>query len=256
MRDNYTVLIWLVSLIGVALLRYNVRDVRDTNGLVLMVYLICVAYVIYEMIKSIDDQIKVEANASAVKQKLEELNLQDKIEVSFKIKDRYEINDPKELSLVVKNKSNVNTVYIYWDNCSFIDFDGRSRRVIWLTPTQVRDLAVPQVESVIAPGQTLREQITTADVMERDEEKGTYKVTKPLIDINGLQKGLKARRKMYNGFMKMNLHFDFSLRLVVKLFVISGENDRQPFYVVEYPFTVKKLPWTYALPWNQKRKPE
>ncbi len=256
MRDNYTVLIWLVSLIGVALLRANVRDVRDTNGLVLMVYLICVAYVFYEMVKSIDDQIRFEADASTVKQKLEDLNLQDKIEVSFRMKDRYEIDDLKEMSLIVKNKSNVNTVYIHWDNCSFIGFDGRSRRVIWLTPTQVRDLAVPQIESVIAPGQTLKEQITTADVMERDAEKGTYKATKPLVDISGLQKGLKAQRKMYNGFMKMNLTFNFSLRLVVKLFVISGEEDRQPFYVVEFPFTVRKLPWTYALPWNQKRKPE
>ncbi len=256
MRDNYTVLIWLVSLIGVALLRANVRDVRDTNGLVLMVYLICVAYVFYEMIKSIDDQIRFEADKSAVEQQLEKHNLQDKIDISFRIKDRYEIEDVKELSLVIKNKSNVNTVYIYWDNSSFIGFDGRSRRIIWLTPGPIRDLAVPQIESVIAPGQTLKEQITTADVMERNAEQGTYKATKPLVDINGLQKGLKAQRKQYNRFMKMYEPVNFSLRFVIKLFVISDEDARQPFYVVDYPFTVKKLPWTYALPWNQKRKPE
>ncbi|MDF5709144.1 MAG: hypothetical protein PUP90_16135 [Nostoc sp. S4] len=227
----------------------------DQNLVVLTIYIIGVSYVFNRMIESIDDQIKFEFKKGFVEEQLKEQNLDDKIGISFKLKSSYPIDDLKELSISIENKSDNIAVYVDWDNSSLVvEHSKQSRRVIRKSPDLTRDLAVPQSPSLIVPKKTLSETVTAEDVFQRDQATGTYSAQKPLIDINGLQKGQK---KLYNDFINRRKELDFSLQLVlrvseVRIGLAPGINF-PPISIINCPFTVRKLPWTYALPWNKKK---
>lgn len=226
----------------------------DQNLIILTIYIIVVSYVFNRMVESIDDQIKFEFKKGTVDAQLKEQNLDDKIGISFKFKSSYPIDDLKDLSLSIENKSDDIAVYVDWDNSSLVvEHSKQSRRVIRKSPDLTRDLAVPQSPSLIVPKKTLSETVTAEDVLQR-QENGTYSANKPLIDINGLQKGQK---KLYNDFINRRKELDFSLQLVlrvseVRVGLAPGVNF-PPISIINCPFTVRKLPWTYALPWNKKK---
>ncbi|MDZ8106944.1 MAG: hypothetical protein RM338_15180 [Nostoc sp. DedQUE12a] len=226
----------------------------DQNLIILTIYIIVVSYVFNRMVESIDDQIKFEFKKGTVDDQLKEQNLDDKIGISFRFKSSYPIDDLKDLSLSIENKSDSIAVYVDWDNSSLVvEHSKQSRRVIRKSPDLTRDLAVPQSPSLIAPKKTLSETVTAEDVLQR-QENGTYSANKPLIDINGLQKGQK---KLYNDFINRRKELDFSLQLVlrvseVRVGLAPGVNF-PPISIINCPFTVRKLPWTYALPWNKKK---
>ncbi|BAY73671.1 hypothetical protein NIES25_00790 [Nostoc linckia NIES-25] len=226
----------------------------DQNLIILTIYIIVVSYVFNRMVESIDDQIKFEFKKGIVDAQLKEQNLDDKIGISFRFKSSYPIDDLKDLSLSIENKSDNIAVYVDWDNSSLVvEHSKQSRRVIRKSPDLTRDLAVPQSPSLIAPKKTLSETVTAEDVLQR-QENGTYSASKPLIDINGLQKGQK---KLYNDFINRRKELDFSLQLVlrvseVRVGLAPGVNF-PPISIINCPFTVRKLPWTYALPWNKKK---
>ncbi|MBL1199552.1 MAG: hypothetical protein RMY62_015675 [Nostoc sp. ZfuVER08] len=226
----------------------------DQNLIILTIYIIVVSYVFNRMVESIDDQVKFEFKKGVVDDQLKEQNLNDKIGVSFKFKSSYPIDDLKDLALSIENKSENIAVYVDWDNSSLVvEHSKQSRRVIRKSPDLTRDLAVPQSPSLIAPKKTLSETVTAEDVLQR-QENGTYSANKPLIDINGLQKGQK---KLYNDFINRRKELDFSLQLVlrvseVRVGLAPGVNF-PPISIINCPFTVRKLPWTYALPWNKKK---
>lgn len=178
-----------------------------------------------------------------------------KLEFPFKLKSSYPIDDLKDLGISIENKSDNVAVYVDWDNSSLVvEHSKQSRRVIRKSPDLTRDLAVPQSPSLIAPKTTLLETVTAEDVFERDQVTGTYLAKKPLIDINGLQKGQK---KLYNDFINRRKELDFSLQLVLRISEVrlglSPGRDFPAISIINCPFTVRKLPWTYALPWNKKK---
>ncbi|MBN4006668.1 hypothetical protein [Nostoc sp. LPT] len=227
----------------------------DQNLVVLTIYIIGVSYVFNRMIESIDDQVKFEFKKGIVDEQLKEQNLDDKIGISFKLKPSYPIDDLKDLGISIENKSDNVAVYVDWDNSSLVvEHSKQSRRVIRKSPDLTRDLAVPQSPSLIAPKKTLSETVTAEDVFERDQVAGTYSAKKPLIDINGLQKGQK---KLYNDFISRKKELDFSLQLVLRISEVrlglAPGGDFPPISIINCPFTVRKLPWTYALPWNKKK---
>lgn len=231
--------------------------------LVLTLYIIGVSYVFNLMVESIKDQIKYVLDKATVDQQLKEQELDDKISIAFKIKPSNDIvggNDLKELTLILTNQSDNVAVYVDWDNCSFVvSHKNISRRVIRKSPELTRDLAVPQSPSLVAPGQKLVGGVTTEDVFGRDPEKGTYEAKKPLVDINGLKGSpLRAQRKLYKKFISRRQQLECSLQLVlrfseVRVGLVPGQNI-PPMSIITCPFTIRKLPWTYALPWNKKRK--
>lgn len=228
----------------------------DQNLVVLTIYIIGVSYVFNRMVESIDDQIKFEFKKGIVDEQLKEQNLDDKIGISFKLKPSYPIDDLKDLGISIENKSDHVAVYVDWDNSSLVvEHSKQSRRVIRKSPDLTRDLAVPQSPSLIAPKKTLSETVTAEDVFERDQVAGTYLAKKPLIDINGLQKGQK---KLYNDFINRRKELDFSLQLVLRVSEVrlglAPGRDFPAISIINCPFTVKKLPWTYALPWNKKKQ--
>jgi hypothetical protein len=207
------------------------------------------------MIDSIDDKIKFNFERTAVEEQLREKNLQNDIGISFKLNPSYDLNELKELSISIENKSQNLAIYVDWDNCSLVvDYNKQSRRVIRKSPDLTRDLAVPQSPSLIAPNKTLSVAVTAEDVFQLDTTSGTYKVNTPLINISALEKEQKA---LFKNFMSGKIELKFSLQLVLRISelrvgLVPGE-DKPPMCIVNCPFTIRKLPWWYALPWNKKR---
>ncbi len=230
----------------------------DNNLIMMTLYIIGVSYVFNQMVESIDSQIKLEFNKLSVEEQLKNQDLLDKIEISFSLKSSYPIEDPKELSISIKNKTPSTAVYVDWDNCAFEEFDGSSKRVIRRSPDLIRDLAVPQTPSLIVPGKTLKEAVTSESALQRDQESGTYTLKRAVADVLKWKTiPVKALKIQFNNFMDRKQNFEFSLDLVLRLAetnigIAQGQNT-PPLYIVRCPFTVKKLPWTYALPWNKKR---
>jgi hypothetical protein len=231
----------------------------DNNLFFLTLYIIGVTYIFNQMVESIADQIKFEYKKGVVDEQLKQQELQDDVGISFKLKALYSLDDVKELSVSIENKSKNLAIYVDWDNCSLVvEHNKQSRRVIRKSPDLTRDLAVPQSPSLIAPTKTLTESVSAEDVFERDKESGTYTPKKPIVNITALKNSpVKAQKKLYSNFMKRRNNLDFSLQLVLRISqlrvgLIPGK-DIPPVCIVNCPFTIKKLPWTYALPWNKKK---
>ncbi|AKG22508.1 hypothetical protein [Calothrix sp. 336/3] len=230
----------------------------DGNLVYLTLYIIGVLYTFNRMIESIDEKIQFSFDKASVDKQLQEQELQNDVGIGFRFNTFYDIDELKELSLSVENKSQNIAIYVDWDNSSLVvEHDKQSRRVIRKSPDITRDLAVLQSPSLVAPGKTLSQVVTAEDVFQRDKESGTYKVNSPLVNISKLKSGQKPQKKMYNDFMEERRTFEFSLQLVlrlseVRLGLAPGVNV-PPMCIVNCPFTIKKLPWTYALPWNKKK---
>jgi hypothetical protein len=232
----------------------------DQNLIVLTVYILGIWYTFQRMVESIDDIVKLDYQKKAVDDQLQEQNLQDKISVSFKT-NTYSLDkvqdDLKELSMSIENKSDSLAVYVDWDNSSWVvEHSKQSRRVIRKSPDVTRDLAMPQVATIIAPKKTISETVTAEDVLKLDKETGTYKPGAPLINIMGL-KNQKDQKKLFKDFMDGRKNLEFSLQLVLRISEIRvglapGVNV-PPVSIINCPFTITKLPWTYALPWNKKK---
>ncbi|MDB9437095.1 hypothetical protein VB638_12630 [Dolichospermum sp. UHCC 0684] len=228
----------------------------DQNLIILMIYILVVYWTINRMIASIDDIVKVDFQKGAVDDQLKAQNLQDTVGISFKTGtyglDKVE-TDLKELSMSVENKSDSIAIYVDWDNSSFVvEHSKQSRRVIRKSPDLTRDLAIFQVPTIIAPKKTISENVTAEDVFQRDKESGVYKPASPLINVAGV----KGNKKLYKDFLDGKKNLEFSLQLVLRISEIRagiapGINV-PPVSIINCPFTIKKIPWTYALPWNKK----
>ncbi|MDJ0675491.1 MAG: hypothetical protein QNJ36_08955 [Calothrix sp. MO_167.B42] len=234
----------------------------DFDLVVLTLYIIGITYTFNRMVDSIADQMQVEFDSKkTIAEQLKKQNLEDKLEISFGLKGMYPIDGPDTLytlPISIKNKSGKSdesdepesfAIYVDWDNSSIFGSDQRSRRVIRQSPDLIRDLAVPQIPSLIVPGNTLKELVTAEDVFKRDKETGTYSPGTPIINI--------PKEKKYKDFMARKLEFEFSLDLVLRTSKIAygiaqGQNV-PPVCIINCPFTIRKLPWTYALPWNKKK---
>ncbi|BAY33567.1 hypothetical protein NIES2107_54660 [Nostoc carneum NIES-2107] len=232
----------------------------DQNLLVLTLYIIGVSYIFNLMIESIDDKIKFEFQKKDVDDQLAQKEIGDKVGISFKLNPSYSFDELKELSVSIENKSSDYAVYVDWDNSSLVvEYSKQSRRVIRKSPDLTRDLAVPQSPSLVAPKKTLSATVTAEDVFARDATTGTYSAKQPLINISSLEKSpVKALRKLYNNFVNRTIKLDFSLQLVLRVSeemrvgLAPGQNV-PPMYIINCPFTIRKLPWTYALPWNKRK---
>ncbi|QLE57776.1 hypothetical protein [Nostoc sp. TCL26-01] len=229
----------------------------DQNLVVLTIYIIGISYVFNRMVESIDDRLKFEFKKGDVEEQLKKLELDEKIGISFKLDASNAYDAVKDLSISVENKSEDLAIYVDWDNSTLIvDHTKQSCRVIRKSPDLIRDLGVPQVLSLVAPKRTLSEKVSAENLYERDKETGTFSATKPIIDIAGLSKN-KNQKKLYNDFINERESLKFSLQLVLRLSEVRaglapGVNV-PPVCIIDCPFTVRKLPWTYALPWNKKK---
>lgn len=231
----------------------------DNNLLILTLYIIGITYTINQMIESIAEQIKIDFNKASVDEQLKEQSLQDKIGISFGgLAKTYDIEKPQSLSINIENKSQDVAIYVDWENCAFEEFDGTSKRAIRISPDMTRDLGVSQSPSLIVPKKTLKESVSSESVFQFDKLSGTYTATKSLANVLKWKTSIiRAQRIEFNRFMSRKRNFDFSLDLVFRLAEtnvgVAQGVSAPPLCIVKCPFTVRKLPWTYALPWNQRR---
>ncbi|MGH8001234.1 MAG: hypothetical protein ACREPR_17870 [Brasilonema sp.] len=232
----------------------------DNNLLILTLYIIGITYTINQMVESIAEQVKLEFKKASVEEQLQTQNLKDKIGISFGgLANTFDIEKPKSLSINIENKSEDLAIYVDWDNCAFEEFDGTSKRVIRMSPDITRDLGVFQTPSLIVPKKTLKESVSSESVFQFDKLSGTYTATKNSVAnvLKWKTSPIRAQRIEFNKFMSRKRNFEFSLDLVFRLAetnvgVAQGTNA-PPLCIIKCPFTVRKLPWTYALPWNKRR---
>ena len=212
---------------------------RNWDLLILVSYFISVTYIFYRAIKSIDKQLNIKLNKDFLRTQLETQDLADLITIKFKLKDQYQTDKVQDLLINIENQSTTASIAVDWDQSCLTDFEGRSRRVIRLMPGMTLDLFQPQVLSVIAPQQTLKERLTAEDILKRNSS-GVLEIASPLFAPNKLQ---KASEK--------NDHFYLKLILKVSAPPDSTYNGRT--YAISCQFTVIKLPWTDALDWKINR---
>ncbi|UBF27525.1 hypothetical protein K9N68_06175 [Kovacikia minuta CCNUW1] len=233
---------------------------NPVDPIILTAYLICLAYFIYKIIDSFNDEYTARVDEEPLKQHLSDNNLQDVIGISFGFAKRYEFNKLDRLPISISNKSNNYSIYVDWDYSTFTDFEKRARRVTRLAPGTTLDLSQTQVFSAVAPNTTLKETITAEDLLQRKGERKDDKldtasplnleveITKPLVDLTKPPDSIK---KQFQKFKKRKADLDFSLELVFRVVgpdrALSGDRIRIPC-----KFILKKLPWTAGLPWNPK----
>lgn len=202
---------------------------NSRNLLILTVYIICVTYVYYQAYKSLGNQMTVELDKDSLTQQLAEQELRDVVEIGFKLKSSYKLNDLKTLDISLQNKSLEYTIYVDWDQSSITDFDKVTGRVIRVT-FGMTDIPQTQVASIIRPGQTLKEELSNEDI------------PGSLFEVRKIRKAVQEEAK-------------FSLRLVLK--ISDPVADTNHFHTLRCPFTVKRLRLTKALAIAMKpRKPK
>lgn len=232
---------------------------QDNNLLVLTFYIIGIAYTINRMIESIAEKINFKLEKAILDEDLKRQEIADDVGISFKLAPTHELGELKDLLMFVENKSKNLAVYVDWDNSSIvIKHNKQSMRVIRKSPDITRDLGVPQTPSLVAPEKTLTMSITSENAFTRDKDTGTYTATKPIVDIASLEKNpVKANRILFKKFMNEETTLEFSLQLVLRISEVrvglQPGSNKPPMCIVNCPFTIRKLPWTYALPWNKRR---
>ncbi|MBW4680736.1 MAG: hypothetical protein KME19_11555 [Microcoleus vaginatus WJT46-NPBG5] len=211
--------------------------------LILTIYVIVVTSVLYQSINSIGEQITIKFDRVNFKQQLAVENITEMVEVKFDFKERYQLEELRELVINIKNNSPENDIDVDWESCCLIDPDGQTQRIVRLTQGLTYNLFQSQVGSVIAPGKNLKEKLTSETVLKRESETGPFKPAEPLIK--------RSQLKLKPG--STNPWISFSLRLVLRLSDPTSPDDVKPSYALYCLLSVKKLEWTYALPWYSKR---
>ncbi|MFM2430342.1 MAG: hypothetical protein RLZZ511_1555 [Cyanobacteriota bacterium] len=232
--------------------------IQSNNLLLLTIYLLCITYVLFQMINAFSDEYTVTLDQDALKEELKRKRIDGRLDVSFKFNGRYEINSKKnklnKLSVTIKNKSNDYPVYVDWDYSSMTDwFGGRSRRLTRIVSGKTLDLSQEQVFSVINPGLSLQEDIVPEDILERKGESGIVEVTKPLVDLMPPPNQAPGPKKQaYKDFLLNKQPLSFTLDLVMRIIDrdSASAGDR---VLVQCKFLLRRLEWQAGLPWNPKK---
>jgi hypothetical protein len=247
--------------------------------IILVVYIICMTYVISQAIFSLDNQTKIVTDGKFLDTQLEEKQLGDKklkdvIGIGFKFEDRYKSDaQPKTLAMTVENKSENFYIYIDWDSSSITSYDPNfSRRVIRVAPDKrITDLALSQVFSTIPPKLKLPTSITSETAFKLKDD-GVLELATPIIDLETLEKVSKILKtpqyiKDINfNFKERRKPIEFYLRLMLRMTDILYEDGRDRFQQVtqtygrEYyqtvltcKFTVTRMFWVDQIPWNPQK---
>lgn len=189
------------------------------NLLLLTVYLIIVAYVFNQAVKSLDSQVVVVIDNDDLKEQLETKELNKILEFKFKLKGSYKLDALTDLPITIKNISEDDTVRVNWDECSITDFSKITGRVIRLAKG-ITDIPQQQAESIILPGQMIDEKLSD------DKD-----ITGNLFKVTALKKAITKTNPFY-------------LRVFFKLTNTSG---RKSFHSLRCKFIPKKLRLTRAI---------
>lgn len=221
---------------------------QQLDLIIVAVYLISVAYVLYRAYDSIseyvEEQTTITFDKAGLDRQLEERNLKGVVDINFAFGGRYNFDQPQDLGLTVSNKSKDKTLEVDWDRSS-ITSDGRSRRVIRFTPDRRVDLSQRQVFSTIPPGGVIRERVTAEDLLKLNPEKNFLEPKGPLVTIAALPPPMKA------AFLESKAELKFSMRVAVWIADDVGNEHPNNLQMLTCEFAIKRVPWTEYLPWKR-----
>ncbi|MBI4783477.1 MAG: hypothetical protein HY785_19480 [Oscillatoriophycideae cyanobacterium NC_groundwater_1537_Pr4_S-0.65um_50_18] len=242
---------------------------NDTDLIILVIFLICVTYVVRRAIEDLDDQTKIDFDKKDLETQLDDLTLaevklKDIVEVSFKFEDRYKHSDqPKMLGITIKNKSKDVQIYPDWDKSTLTDFGTPSRRVIRLNADkQITSTSRPigaQFASPITPGTSFSAQITAEDVMKPNLDKNVLEPSSPVVDLTELEKKAKDKKAtkeikdLNSNFKARKVPLDFSMRLMLRMSLLEERGGKDYQYQLWCKFKVINMPWWDHIPWNPKK---
>jgi hypothetical protein len=129
------------------------------NLLIFTVYLIIVSYVLYQAYKALGNQVVIDTDYSSLNQQLEEQEIKELIDIKFKFKDRYKLDELTKMMISIKNTSQEDTIRVDWDESSITDFDKVTGRVIRLA-TGMTNIPQSQAVSIIVPGRIIQEELS------------------------------------------------------------------------------------------------
>ncbi|MDX2214447.1 MAG: hypothetical protein SFY66_14240 [Oculatellaceae cyanobacterium bins.114] len=220
---------------------------QQLDVIIVAVYLISVAYVLYRAYQSIseyvEEQMTISFDKAGLESQLSDRQLKDVIDVNFGFGGRYSFDQPQEIAIMVVNKSKDKTLEIDWDRCS-IQSDGRSRRVIRFPPDRRVDLSQRQVFSTIPPGGVIRERVSAEDLLKLNannvlEPKG------PLVTIAALPGPVKA------AFLESKAELKFSMRVAVWIAEDISDDRPNNLQMLNCEFAIKRVPLSEYLPWKR-----
>lgn len=223
---------------------------NNTDLLLLTIYILCVTYVLYQIINSFNDEFTIVLEKKDLDEQLEDLKLNDRVEVSFKFDKRYEFDKLKEFGVNIKNKSKEHPVFVDWNMSSVTDLDGKARRVTRLIAGNSLDLFQEQALSPVPPGTTMKEKVVAEDMLARKGDDGPMEVSKTLVDLSKPKKPGDPLKR-YLDFVAMQRTLEISLSLMVR-FVGDGSPATGYPIPINCKFTLRKLDWKAGLPWNPK----
>lgn len=189
------------------------------NLLLLTVYLIIVAYVFNQAIKSLDSQVVIVIDNDHLKEQLEKQELNQILEFKFKLKGSYRLEAVTDVPITIKNISEDDTIRVDWDECSITDFAKVTGRVIRLTKGMT-DIPQKQAESPILPGQMIDEKLSDDKAL-----------TGNLFKVTALKKATAKSDPFY-------------LRLFFKL---TNPGGRKTFHSLRCKFIPQKLRLSRAI---------
>ncbi len=218
--------------------------------LLLTVYFLCVTSVLTRVINSFNDEFFIIVDQDELKKQLEGVKLDDRVDISFRFKGRYEFHTLKEFGINVKNKSPDHPLYVDWNASSVTDLDGKARRVTRLIPGNSIDLFQQQALSPVAANNTLKENIVAEDMLKRKGDDGPLEIEKPLLDLSKPKKPGDALNRYFE-FMSLKSRLKFSLNLMLRV-VNDGTPSTGYGIPIRCDFSLQKLHWYAGLPWNPK----
>lgn len=196
------------------------------NLLIFTVYLIIVAYVLYQGYKSLGNQVVIEPAYSSLNQQLEEQELKGLIDIKFKFRETYKLDEFTKLMISIKNTSQEDTIRVDWDESSITDFDKVTGRVIRLA-AGMTNIPQSQAVSVIVPGRIIQEELS---------------------DDKSIMAPLFKPAKLKEASVKND---PFYLRLFL---TISNPTGAKRSHTLRCQFIPKPLHWTKALSIELKPK--
>lgn len=223
---------------------------NNTDLLLLTIYILCVTYVLYQIINSFNDEFTINLEKKDLEQQLDDLKLNDRVEISFKFDKRYEFDKLKDFGVNVKNKSKEHPVFVDWNMSSVTDLDGKARRVTRLIAGNSLDLFQEQALSPVPPGTTMKEKVVAEDMLARKGDDGPMEVSKTLVDLTKPKKPGDPLKR-YLDFVAMQRTLEISLSLMVR-FVGDGSPATGYPIPINCKFVLTKLDWKAGLPWNPK----
>ena len=157
--------------------------------IIIAVYSLVIASVLYQAINSLEDRTLVRINQTELDAELEEKGVASvlKLGFGFKAKDRYSYEkQPSSIPLTIENLAD-EPLQVNWGFSTLRDVGKVSHRVVRVTPDKRLSLWLPQAPTVIAPQAKISVTLTTENHVKLNDD-GFITEMQPFVDAKTLNK--------------------------------------------------------------------